>query len=95
MRRTQPRPVETRCAAMPCGLQTVTAIYRRWAPGESRQCRLCPACGAQDDACLILVNQRVEASETPLYDATAEPDLNWIDPSAAPLGHELTLCKGH
>jgi hypothetical protein len=69
----QPWPVEVRTAPIRrCVGLTSTAIFRRWAPGDSGpegRCRLCAVCTAHDDACLILVDEYVPPEQAALFSA--------------------------
>ncbi|MGZ5996118.1 MAG: hypothetical protein ACXWN0_10595 [Isosphaeraceae bacterium] len=59
----QPRPVALKVGE----LAGVTAIFRRWSPGDAARCRLCDVCAARDDACLLLTSARLEPHELPLF----------------------------
>jgi hypothetical protein len=50
-------------------LNGVTAIGRRWEPGDTRRCRLCPDCTAEHDldGCLITTEDEVATDEANLY----------------------------
>ena len=66
----QPRPIQTLACRVPVGFATVTAIYRRWANGDEKRCRLCDQCTAQGDGCLLTVGQLVPVGQTAMYDAS-------------------------
>jgi hypothetical protein len=75
MARTQPVP--EKCLAVrhrtPEG-EWVTAVYRRFAPGEADRCRLCPRgeCSAVNDECLVGVDGHVPRGEAKML-ATRPP----------------------
>jgi hypothetical protein len=70
VRRPQPRPLLTRVARMNVAGRVVSAIERRWGPGDTRLCRLCPfgQCSASYDSCLVMTLGHVgEGSEAALH----------------------------
>jgi hypothetical protein len=65
----QPVPIRTLVTRLRIAGQTVTSIYRRWEPGASALCRLCPAgrCSASYDACMLSVSEDVPPGEAYRY----------------------------
>jgi hypothetical protein len=63
--RPQPIPIQT----LSVQRGGVTAILRRWMPGDTIACRLCPlgTCSATNDACLVAVDGFVDAENAPFY----------------------------
>lgn len=53
--------------------QEATAVWRRFAEGESRRCRLCDNCDAVEDSCLKLFNFHVPTPKAPLFDSRGIP----------------------
>jgi hypothetical protein len=81
----QPIPIETRIAHLRNAAGWMTALYRRWRPGDSRLCHLCPRgeCCAEEDACLLLVPVRVseiEAARFSTVGLVGRDDLPLADP---------------
>ena len=69
----QPHPVRTRVAHLRRGGERITAIFRRWKPGDSGpqgRCRLCPACTAYADGCLLLIAAHIPRESAPLFSLT-------------------------
>lgn len=66
---SQPRPLSTWISHFPATGGTVTAIFRRWKPGDAGRCRLCEACCAWRDGCLITVGMEVVETSAALFDA--------------------------
>jgi hypothetical protein len=59
----QPMPVE-------CNVTThggITAIARRWNPGDARRCRLCPVCTAGETICVVQTARSVRDEDAWLY----------------------------
>jgi hypothetical protein len=65
----QPAPIDHDVCHYTSG-RPITAIVRRWAPGDSGpggRCRLCRSCCARNDLCLIVVGRHVARDEAPLF----------------------------
>lgn len=73
--RIQPLPIDTRVVRFVSSNGDFSSVLRRWRPGDSERCRLCPTgkCWAQDDLCLIAVNRFVATDEAPLLDVSNTP----------------------
>jgi hypothetical protein len=65
---SQPRPLSTWVSYLTSKGQTVTAIFRQWRPGDPGRCRLCDACSAWRDGCLITTAQEVAERSAALFD---------------------------
>ncbi|WP_422930875.1 hypothetical protein [Singulisphaera sp. PoT] len=66
----QARPVATRVNWLRVDGKLVTAIARQWGDGDTGhagRCHLCPACGARENLCLLLVDGYVPREEAPLF----------------------------
>jgi hypothetical protein len=68
--RPQPIPYYAKVITTPDGSQT--AMLRRWNPGDTARCRLCPVgrCIADDDACFVMVKGRISEAQALTFDAT-------------------------
>jgi hypothetical protein len=78
----QPRPIDFELVVVrvtPGRTQEfVTALYRRWAPGDTAKCRLCRFCVAHNDGCLMVISEGISREDAPLFDVTGLA----FDPSA-------------
>lgn len=63
----QPFPAEVRHNYLSYPDRVVTSLYRKWRPGDSSRCRLCAACTARGDACLITIGVRVPEAGLALF----------------------------
>ncbi len=62
----QPRPERTRVVYYRTVGRTITAIMRRWRPGDTARCQLCSQCRAYDDGCLMVFPRKIPKDEAPL-----------------------------
>lgn len=70
----QPEPILTLVNRMSTGPGVVvTAIFRRWEPGMTRFCRLCPDCGASDGMCLLTTTAAVANADARMFSAVGLP----------------------
>lgn len=76
--RAQPEPRTTKVVTSPNG--DFTCIQRRWWPGDSARCQLCPSgrCVVDEgDVCCFGVRGSVTVAEARLFDANG---LVWAEP---------------
>jgi hypothetical protein len=66
-RARQPVPIETRVARMLVGGRWISVVSRKWLYGDTPRCRLCDHCTAVGSECLLLISERVEDRDAPLY----------------------------
>ena len=69
----RPQPIRTQLKTIRIGGQPASAIMRTWNPGETRRCKLCLACDAGLDTCLVIVNRLVAPAEAPTYSTREIP----------------------
>jgi hypothetical protein len=72
----QPMPLEVRVCRVKVGARWISALWRSWAYDDVRDCRLCPkgTCSAVGGTCLLLVCERIEDRDAPLYEIKVPPE---------------------
>lgn len=66
----QPVPWITKVGSLVTHGHPVSAIYRKWNPGDVEHCRLCDRCNAHNDECLILIEGKLTAARGQMLDLT-------------------------
>jgi hypothetical protein len=82
----QPIPLVAFVSRIDVGEVTVSAIGRYFAPEDVPRCRLCPACSATAQGCLVQVREYVADEDAPLYAMPGSGARPTVTPSAAAHG---------
>lgn len=79
----QPYPEETWVVYHQIDGRILTGIYRRWRPGDATRCRLCDACAAAEDCCLMIFRSYIPRTMAPLACAVGLPPNRTDHPPAS------------